>query len=241
MENTGYIALSRQSVLRRKMDIIANNLANMTTPAFKGEDMMFVEHLKKTGNNDRVSLVQDLALLRNLNAGPMSKTDNPLDLAINGDGYFAVETPDGERYTRNGTFQLNQDGQIVTTQGDLVLGIDGNAITIPPNEPHISVARDGSISAGETLIGRIQIVGFENEQELEKLSNSMYARGNQEPQAAEGSEIAQGMIEGSNVQGIVEMTKMITTVRSYASTSKLVDQEHERQRRAIQVLASTQQ
>ncbi len=241
MENTGYIALSRQSVLRRKMDIIANNLANMTTPAFKGEDMMFVEHLKKTGDNDRVSLVQDLALLRNLNAGPMSKTDNPLDLAINGDGYFAIETPDGERYTRNGTFQLNQDGQVVTTQGDLVLGTDGNAITIPANEPNITVSRDGSISAGETLIGRIQIVGFENEQELEKLSNSMYARGNQEPQAAEGAEVAQGMIEGSNVQGIVEMTKMITTVRSYTATSKLVDQEHERQRRAIQVLASTQQ
>ncbi|TQV71275.1 flagellar basal-body rod protein FlgF [Denitrobaculum tricleocarpae] len=241
MENTGYIALSRQSVLRRQMDIIANNMANMTTPAFKGEDMMFVEHLKKTANNDRVSLVQDLALLRNLNAGPMTKTDNPLDLAINGDGYFVVETPDGERYTRNGTFQLNQDGQIVTTQGDPVLGIDGNAITIPPNEPHISITRDGSISAGETLIGRIQIVGFENEQELEKQSNSLFARGEQEPQVAEGAEVAQGMIEGSNVQGIVEMTKMITTVRSYSSTSKLVDQEHERQRRAIQVLASSQQ
>ncbi len=241
MENTGYIALSRQSVLRRKMDIIANNMANMTTPAFKGEDMMFVEHLKKTGNNDRVSLVQDLAVLRNLNAGPMTKTDNPLDLAINGDGYFVVETPDGERYTRNGTFQLNQDGQIVTTQGDPVLDIGGNAITIPPNEPHISISRDGSISAGETLIGRIQIVGFENEQELEKQSNSLFARGDQEPQAAEGAEVAQGMIEGSNVQGIVEMTKMITTVRSYSSTSKLVEQEHERQRRAIQVLASSQQ
>lgn len=241
MENTGYIALSRQSVLQRKMDIIANNLANMTTPSFKGEDMMFVEHLKKTGDNDRVSLVQDLALLRNLNAGPMNKTDNPLDLAINGDGYFAIETPDGERYTRNGTFQLNQQGEIVTTQGDPVLGIDGNAITVPANEPHISVARDGSVSAGETLIGRIQIVGFENEQELEKQSNSLFARGEQEPQAADGAEVAQGMIEGSNVQGIVEMTKMIATVRSYTAASKLVDQEHERQRRAIQVLASTQQ
>lgn len=241
MENTGYIALSRQSVLRRKMDIIANNMANMNTPAFKGEDMMFVEHLRKTGDNDRVSLVQDIALLRNLKMGPMAKTDNPLDLAINGDGYFVIETPDGERYTRNGSFQLNQQGQIVTTQGDLVLGADGNAITMPADEPHISIARDGSISAGETLVGRLQIVSFENEQELEKQSDSLYARGEQEPQAAEGAEVAQGMIEGSNVQGIVEMTKMITTVRSYSSASKLVEQEHERQRRAIQVLASTQQ
>lgn len=241
MENTGYIALSRQSVLRRKMDVIAQNLANMTTPAFKGEDMMFVEHLKKTGENDRVSLVQDIALLRNLGEGPMTKTDNPLDLAISGPGYFVVETIDGERYTRNGTFQLDAQGQIVTTQGDPVLGTDGNPITIPVNEPEISIARDGSVSAGETLISRIQVVSFENEQALEKQSNSLLARGEQEPQAAEEGEVIQGMIEGSNVQGIVEVTRMINTIRSYTATSKLVDQEHERQRRAIQVLASSQQ
>lgn len=241
MENTGYIALSRQSVLRRKMDVIANNLANMTTPAFKGEDMMFVEHLKKTGDNDRVSLVQDIALLRNIGEGPMTKTENPLDLAISGPGYFAVETIDGERYTRNGTFQLDAQGRIVTTQGDPVLGADGNAITIPVNEPEITVARDGSVTAGELLIGRIQIVSFENEQALEKQSNSLLARGDQEPLPAEEGEVIQGMIEGSNVQGIVEVTRMINTIRSYTATSKLVDQEHERQRRAIQVLASTQQ
>ena len=241
MENTGYIALSRQSVLRRKMDVIANNLANMTTPAFKGEDMMFVEHLKKTGENDRVSLVQDLALLRNVSEGPMTKTENPLDLAISGQGYFAVQTLDGERYTRNGTFQLDAQGQIVTTQGDPVLGVDGNPITIPLNEPQISIARDGSVSAGETLIGRLQVVSFENEQTLEKQSNSLLDRGEQEPQAADESEVVQGMIEGSNIQGIVEVTRMINTIRSYTATSKLVDQEHERQRRAIQVLASTQQ
>ncbi|WP_282607971.1 flagellar basal-body rod protein FlgF [Pelagibius sp. Alg239-R121] len=241
MENTGYIALSRQAVLGRKLTVIANNLANMTTPAFKGEDMMFVEHLKKTGENDRVSLVQDLALLRNVSEGPMTKTDNPLDLAISGDGYFAVETVDGERYTRNGTFALDAQGRIVTTQGDSVLGTDGNAITIPQNEPQISIARDGSVSAGETLIGRIQVVSFENEQALEKQSNSLFAKGEQEPQAANDAEVIQGMSEGSNVQGIVEMTKMISTVRSYTAISKMVDQEHERQRRAIQVLAAAQQ
>ena len=223
------------------MDVIANNLANMTTPAFKGEDMLFVEHLKKTGENDRVSLVQDIGLLRNLGEGPMTKTDNPLDLAISGPGYFVVETVDGERYTRNGTFQLDAQGQIVTTQGDPVLGADGNPITIPVNEPQISVARDGSVSAGETLVSRIQIVSFENEQALEKQSNSLLARGDQEPQAAEEGEVIQGMIEGSNVQGIVEVTRMINTIRSYTATSKLVDQEHERQRRAIQTLASSQQ
>ncbi len=241
MENTGYIALSRQSVLRRKMDVIANNLANMTTPAFKGEDMMFVEHLRKTGENDRVSLVQDIALLRNISEGPMTKTENPLDLAISGPGYFVVETVDGERYTRNGTFQLDAQGQIVTTQGDPLLAADGNPITIPVNETEISVARDGSVSAGETLISRIQIVSFENEQALEKQSNSLLAPGDQEPQPAEEGEVIQGMIEGSNVQGIVEVTRMINTIRSYTATSKLVDQEHERQRRAIQVLVSSQQ
>jgi flagellar basal-body rod protein FlgF len=241
MENTGYIALSRQAVLARKLDVIANNLANMTTPSFKAEDMMFVEHLKKTGDHDRVSLVQDIALVRNISEGPMSKTNNPLDLAISGDGFFAIETADGERYTRNGTFQLNPQGQIVTSQGDRVLGVDGNSITLPLTESAISVASDGSVSAGETLIGRLQMVRFENLQAMEKQSNSLFGSGEQDPLAADGAEILQGMIEGSNVQGIVEVTRMINTTRSYTAASKLVEQEHERQRKAIQVLASTQQ
>lgn len=240
MENTGYIALSRQMVLRRQMDVIANNLANMTTPAYKAEKMLFVEHLKKTDGTDRVSLVQDIGMVRSLGEGQMTKTDNPLDLAISGDGYFTIETPGGERYTRNGVFQLDAQGRIVTTQGDPVLSVDGNPITIPVDKSTITIAKDGTVSADEDQIGRIRVVRFENQQELEKQANSLFDSGLQEPEATDDASVLQGMIEGSNVQGIAEITRMMATSRSYSSASKLIEQEHERQRRAIQVLASSQ-
>ena len=113
MENTSFIALSRQSALRRQMDVVANNVANMNTAGFKGERMMFVEHLVKSKGGekilgDRLSYVRDISTMRDLSDGPLEKTGNPLDLAITGDGYFMVQTDVGNQYTRNGRFQLDE-------------------------------------------------------------------------------------------------------------------------------------
>jgi flagellar basal-body rod protein FlgF len=149
MENPGYIALSRQMVLRRQMDLLANNLANLTTPGYRGESMLFVEHLKPTQPREQVAFVQDLATVRDLRAGPMSHTGNPLDLAIKGEGYFAVETPEGERYTRAGGFTLDPDGQIVTVKGYPLLGKGGAPITVPPDSGAVTVARDGTVSSDQ--------------------------------------------------------------------------------------------
>lgn len=241
MENAGYIALSRQMVLRREMDVIANNMANLNTPAYKGQSMLFVEYLETTDSGEKMSFVQDISLVRNLTEGQMTTTENPLDLAIAGEGYFEIETPVGPRYSRNGVFQLNADGQLVTSSGQPVLGEGGQPITLPPNSTDVTITRDGTISTSHGPAGRLRLVRFEDEQAMVKLADGLYDADGQDALPAEGAEVMQGMVEGSNVQGIIELTRMIETARSYSSTGKLVNDEHERLRRAIQSLGGTQQ
>lgn len=237
MENPGYIALSRQMVLRRQMDVVANNVANMATPAFKGEGMMFVEHLRRTEPGERVRFVQDIATVRDLRSGPLTHTGGVLDLAIQGDGYFAVETPDGQRYTRAGGFTLDPEGQIVTAQGYPVLSDGGAPLTLPVDADEITVSRDGTIATDQGEIGRVAVLGFADEQALRHLEGGLYDPDGQEAVPVETPEVEQGALEGSNVAGVVEMTKLIATVRSYQAAAKMADEEHQRQRRAIDGLA----
>jgi flagellar basal-body rod protein FlgF len=248
METPGYVALSRQAALRRELDIIANNIANMDTPAFRGESMLFVEHLADTKDRApvglrKISYVQDIATVPDLAEGAKVATDNPLDLAINGKGYFVVEGEEGERYTRNGNFMRDADGQIVTTGGLPVLNDAGQPMILPDTAGRVDVARDGTVSYHDqnggavVRLGRLQIVAFENEYALKKDAEALFRAENQDPQPAQDAEVLQGFVEKSNVKGVVEMTKLIHTVNSYQSAGKLVDAEHERQRRAIQTLA----
>lgn len=239
MENSLTIALARQSVLSRQMDVIATNLANLGTAGFKAENMIFTELLQQTAEGEVLSLVHDVSFVRDLSAGPMVGTQNPLDLAIHGQGYFVVSTPDGERYTRHGVFQLDNLGQIVTTEGNPVLNSGGAPITVPPETSNITITRDGTISADAQEIGKIKLVSFENPQALSKAGSGLYEAVGQTPTTDPDSEVLQGMIESSNVKGVVEMTRMIDTVRSYQAAAKLADTEHQRILNAIDALVST--
>ena len=138
MENPIYIALSRQDTLRRQMDVVANNLANMTTPAYKNQRMMFLEYLAKPAtvgglSGDKVSMVQDYGMRRNTAPGAITATNNPLDIALHGNGYMVVETRDGQRYTRSGHLQLDLDRQIVDASGLPVLDEQDRPMTVPQN------------------------------------------------------------------------------------------------------------
>lgn len=231
--------MSRLTALRTDMDVIAHNLANMNTPAFRGERVLFSEYLQKVEGGEKVSMAQDLAILRDLRPGQMTATENPLDLAISGNGYFAVETEFGERYTRNGTFRLNGDGELVTSAGHVVQGDVGGAIVIPPDAGSITIAKDGTVSTKDGQVGKLRLVTFDNEQNLQRQANGLHDAMGEQPVDAEEAEVIQGMIEGSNVAGVVEMTKMIAVMRSYQSAQRFSSQEHERQRRAIQDLGNT--
>jgi len=238
VENPGYIALSRQMVLRRQMDIVANNLANLTTPGFKGESMLFIEHLARTEPREKISLVRDIATIRDLRAGPMTETGSPFNLAIRGEGYFAIQTPEGTRYTRAGGFTPDAEGQIVTPQGLPLLDDGGAPIIIPVDALSVVVSRDGTISTDQGELGRVQVVRFENQQALKRLANSLYDAEGQAALPVEEPDVQQGKLESSNVAGVVEMTKLVNTVRRYEAAAKLANDEHERQRRAIDALAA---
>ena len=234
MENTIYIGLSRQIGLRREMDTVAHNIANMSTPGYKAERLMFREYVDEPARGERLSMVQDVGLARDLSEGPAETTGNPLDVALHGEGYFVVETPLGERYTRHGRFQLDAEGQLVTGEGHPVQGQAG-AITLPPGGGPVQIASDGTISNDDGIVGRLSVVTFEDEQAMRKAANGLYST-DQDPQAIDRPSMTQGMIESSNVEGILEMTRMIQVSRSYASISRFLSQQDDLQKQMITTL-----
>lgn len=243
MENSTLIALSRQSGLQRQMDIVANNIANMNTNGFKGEKMMFVEHLVKSRGGERIlgaklSFVRDIATMVDMADGPLERTGNPLDLAIGGDGFFVVQTEDGERYTRNGRFQLDDGGQLVNQNGQPLLSTGNQPFFLAPEDTEISISRDGTISTNNGDLGRIKLVRFENPQRLERAANGLFV-GVETPEDVESPEIQQGMLEGSNVQPIFEMAKMIDIHRSYDNVRKFIEREDERMRNMVREMGRT--
>ncbi len=237
MESTTYIALSRQMGLRREMDIVAHNIANAETPAYKAERMIFREFITKPEFREELSFVQDIGQARDLSEGPLKSTGNPLDLAINGEGYFVIDTPLGERFTRHGRFQLDAQGQIVTGSGSTVLS-DAGPIQVSPEAGEISIASDGTVStAGDGIIGKLRVVSFEDEQRLKKGANGLYrAEEDQTPVDVGNPTVAQGMIESSNVEPILELTRMMKIMRSHQSVGKFIQQEDDRVKQMIRTL-----
>jgi flagellar basal-body rod protein FlgF len=239
MENSLTIALARQTVLTRQMDVIATNLANVNTAGFKAEQIIFTEQIQETAEGEFISIVHDVSFTRDLAEGPLTGTNAPLDLAIHGRGYFVVDTPDGTRYTRHGVFQVNADRQIVTTEGNTILNTAGAPITIPEGTANLVVARDGTVSADTQEIGKVQIVRFADEQALVKIGSGLYDAETQTAEPTTESEILQGTVENSNVSGVTEITRMIDTVRAYQAAAKLVDTEHQLILNAIDALMSS--
>jgi flagellar basal-body rod protein FlgF len=233
METTAYIALSRQMALRRHMDLIANNIANMTASGFKAEALMYEPVARAAGGGQRLAFVQDVGVARDLRAGPLTATGNPLDLAIEGSGYFAIATEQGTRYSRSGQFRLSEFGELVTAAGDRVLDDGGGPLTFPPEAGPITVAADGTVSGAQGVVGRIGLAEFADEQQLRKVGGGLY-RADQPPAPAERAHVVQGVLEGSNVQPILELTEMMATVRAYQGVQRLLDTHHELQRRAIE-------
>jgi flagellar basal-body rod protein FlgF len=244
MENAFLIGLSRQMALRRELDVVANNVANINTTGFKADTMVFEEHLMPVARHDhflgrdkRLSYVHDRATWHDLGQGPIKQTNNPLDVSVGGNGFLAVQTPRGERYTRNGSFQINAQGQLVTSEGYAVLG-DGGPIQFQPSDRDINIARDGTVSVPEGARGRLRVVTFADAQRLQKDSASTFAApAGVAPQAAESAQVSQGTIEESNVRGVVEMTRLIDVSRSYTQIATLLQQHGELRKSSIERLA----
>lgn len=251
MENPYLVGLSRQVALERQMATIANNVANMNTTGFKADKPIFEEFLMPvartndfSGRDRLISFVQDRATWHDFGQGPLEQTGNPLDVALEGDAFLVVQTPGGERYTRNGALQINSQGQLVTNDGHLVVGENG-PITFQPQDQAIMIARDGSVTVREgenvqieAARGRIRIVSFEAPTMLQKQGSSLFvAPEGVAPQGAPFAGLRQGVIEKSNVNAVVEMGRMIEVMRTYQSVSTMLQQQGELRRTAIERLA----
>ena len=244
MENTVLVGLSRQIALRRELDVIANNLANLGTTGFKAESVLFEQHLSNTARTDnftvpqdrRVAFVLDRETRTDLSQGAFVQTGSKLDVAIDGEGFFAVETPQGERYTRAGGFALSPAGELITPAGYQVLGT-GGPIVLDPNDTEISIARDGTISTREGERGRLRLVRFENPSQLTKQGDNLYSSEATPLPVEPRTTVVQGSIEKSNVHSVLEIGRMIEVTRAYTSLASLMSRTDELRRSAIERLA----
>lgn len=241
MDNPIYIALSRQTALRRQMSVVANNVANMNTTGFKRELMVYQAYSEKTPFTTKMDFVIDQGTATDLQQGGLMVTNNTFDLAINGPGYFQVDDGDGARYTRNGTFTLDGSNRLVTQQGFPVLDFQGNPIVIPGGGTDLTISQEGLIRLGDDPVGQVAVYEFDDPRTLKKTHYSLFVADQQVPKRAEGSQVMQGMTEGSNVSGIAEMTQLIEVSRAYEAVKGLIDREDKRQEAMIQKLARPMQ
>jgi len=204
-----------------RLNQISNNLANVDTAGYKKEDITFWEMMFKAADQ-RPRVGKALKVLTDQQQGSAKQTDSPLDFAINGEGFFKVQTPAGVRYTRNGNFTLNSQGQLSTSEGFLVLG-DGGPVTLTGQ--NVAVGRDGLITANGTTINRLGLVSFADLQGLEKEGNNLFRLKEgvaAQEQAVAAPSIQQGFLEGANVNIVSEMTEMIDLQRAYQSQQKAI-------------------
>ncbi|HUH76743.1 MAG TPA: flagellar basal-body rod protein FlgF [Devosia sp.] len=243
MGNAQLIGLSRQIALQRQMDVVANNIANVNTTGFKAENLLFEEYVMPVARNQDfptldqpLSYVQDWATMHDLSGGAMVQTGSEFDVALNGDGFFAVQTPAGERWSKSGALQLDATGTLVNSSGHPVLG-EGGPIQFGAEETGLLIGADGSVSSSAGAKGRLRLVEFANAQELTREGQNLFAGGT--PIAATNTRVMQGFIEKSNVSGVSEMAEMIRVTRAYESAATMAQKQDDMRRDAIRRLGDT--
>jgi flagellar basal-body rod protein FlgF len=224
------------------MDTTANNLANLTTAGFKVEHVVARELSQKPATADdlphEISFADAYMLQRDFSTGSLEQTGNPLDFAIEGDGFFEVQTASGPAFTRDGRFSLNEAGEIITRDGDVVTG-DGGAITINPTGGPLSVSRAGSISQDGVVVGTLKVMKFQTPGALERMGSNLWKATDEQPTPADAADAREvsGMVEGSNVNAVLELTEMIEVSRAYTSIAKMIAQSDELRGTSIDKLA----
>ena len=251
MQNATLVGLSRLAALERQFDVVANNIANLNTAGFKASSPVFQEFLSSGAEENEFSatdatpvhFVNDPMTIVDWSEGPIQQTGNPLDIAIDGNAFLAVQTTAGERYTRNGALKINAAGTLVTSDGTPIAG-DNGSIVFQTNDRNVSISADGRISvvdgAGsvDTLRGKLKLVSFATQQQLQPEGASLFSvPAGVVPQPAAKVRVIQGAIEGSNVNGVVQMSRMIELNRTYALVASLLKSQGDQSSQSLDKLA----
>jgi len=229
MNNALYVGLSRQLTLKRQLDVIANNISNTDTVGFKVESLQLGKDVQQPqlqpgqGAAPPITFVHDTALTRDFRQGALRQTGGPFDLGLQGEGFFEVQTPTGNRLTRDGRFGLDAQGQLVDSSGNAVLGNGGSPIVLDPTKSSPQIAHDGTVSQDGQVIGKIGVFTVPNRGALTKIGNGMFDPAGQTPLADANTAVQQGMIENANVDAIQQMTRMISVSRAYEQVTSMMD------------------
>ncbi len=241
MDNALLVGLTAQESLRKRLDIVANNLANMNTAAFKAEvalNDLVIERPSRandTPSDIRFTQVEDMQ--RDMRAGSLKLTGGDLDIGLaNDNAFFAVKAGDNTYYTRDGQFALDELSRLVTHNGEMVLDAGGAEMVFDPEGGKPTISDTGVIRQGNIEIGQLGIYSFETPAALEKIGSNLYSPGEQQAAAAGNPGVKQGFVEQSNVNPILEVTRMIEISRAYTSASRLVKDADELRKTAISKL-----
>ncbi|MDT8857988.1 flagellar hook-basal body complex protein [Paracoccaceae bacterium Fryx2] len=235
MDAAAYTTLTRQSGLMREMQAVANNIANISTTGFRREGVIFAEHITRLEDAPSLSMAHASARQIDLSQAGLSQTGGAFDFAIQGDGFFLVETPQGQGLTRAGSFTPSADGELVNPDGHRLLDQGGAPIFVPPDAGVVALAQDGTLSAGGQPLGRIGLWQPIDPNDLRHQGGTLFSSGSGvEP--TEGAVILQGHVEDSNVNPVSEIARMIAVQRAYEMGQSFLQSEDERVRGVIQTL-----
>ena len=238
MDNSIYIMLSRQTALFRNMEITSNNIANVNTPGFNAQRLVFSDYLVKDGKL-KDAYANDPSTYRDTATGSINMTGNPFDLAINGNGYFQVQTNQGKRYTKAGNFSIDANGTLINASGFPVLGADGGQIVIPSNVKNVDINGVGQITADGEQIAQVGMVEFKDEQKMVRQGATLYDS-KEDPQPAETARLVQGGVESANVNPVSEMVKVMEISRSVGNTAKFSETMYDLERKTASTYTHSQ-
>jgi flagellar basal-body rod protein FlgF len=232
MEAAGYATLTRQSGLMREMQIVAHNIANAATTGYRAEGLMFSEYVRRAGDGPSLSMARGNIALTSQAQGPLAPTGGSFDFAIEGEGFFPVETAEGVRLTRAGAFSLSAGGDLVTADGFRLLDAGGAPVFVPPDIGAPGLAADGTLSADGRPLAQLGLIRPAGDGTLLRAGGNLFeAPGGTEP--AEGGRIVQGFLEGSNVEPLSQIARLIEVQRAYEMGQGFLDTENQRVRDAL--------
>lgn len=234
MDAAGYTTLTRQSGLMREMQVVANNLANSSTTGFRREGVVFEEYITGMQSGPSLSMATGDGRVVDLSQAGISQTGGSFDFAIQGEGFFQIETPGGPRLTRAGSFTPSATGELVNNDGYRLLDEGGAPVFIPPGATNVALSADGTLSAGGAPLAKIGLWQPSDPLSLQHQAGTLFSASAVEP--ASGGVIVQGYLEDSNVQPLQEIARMIEVQRAYELGQSFMDQEDKRMRGVIDTL-----
>ncbi|WP_435256941.1 flagellar hook-basal body complex protein [Thioclava sp. FR2] len=234
MEAAGYTTLTRQTGLINELQVLAHNISNASTTGFRREGVVFSEYISASRGEESISMAHANVRHVDLSQGALTRTGGKYDLAIQGEGFFLVATPEGERLTRSGAFFPSAEGTLVTADGFALLDSGGAPIPVPTGAKDVSISKDGTMTADGVPVAEIALWEPENPSDLRRQSGTLIMAQGWSPVAS--GTILQGHLEESNVNTLSEIARMIEVQRAYEMGQRFLDSEDQRQKSVLQTL-----